>query len=291
MKAFGKIFSLALLLAAFQSQAQVWPGDVNNNGIVNNIDLLFMAEVINQVGPPRTPAEQNILWSEKTIDTPWPLTLSNGLNAAFADCDGNGIIGFDGGGPPFNEDTEAIQFNYGETHGAVTPDVFNLGSQGVDPPLFFGAPSFPIFEGGVGMLSLQLGTPSQPVDDFLAIAFSIEYNPDLINGGGFVLFFDGNDFGPPQSVVFHQDEDAGRIDAAMILLGPAMSGSGTLAEFFIVIEDNVMDFTTPELPTELKIKDVKIISSDLSELPIYADSTSITIFNDDIVKSQYGWGR
>lgn len=67
----------------------VWPGDVDNNGIVNNLDLLTIWPQLNAAGSKRHKLSNT--WSpNKSID--WYESTDNDINLKYLDCNGNGII-------------------------------------------------------------------------------------------------------------------------------------------------------------------------------------------------------
>ena len=85
----------------------VWPGDVNADGIVDYRDWVAMTLVFGYTGPARD--EQGTSFQGYPA-LPWNGQLPNGANIKHADADGNGIIDM--------ADFEAIEVNYGKTHGA-----------------------------------------------------------------------------------------------------------------------------------------------------------------------------
>ena len=81
---------LFLLVATTSLSAQdvVWPGDVNNNGVVNEADLLFLGLGFGETGPARkTPSS---VWDQQASPLPWATSAVPGLNSFLADCNGNG---------------------------------------------------------------------------------------------------------------------------------------------------------------------------------------------------------
>ncbi len=273
-------FGLLFWWGATECEAQVWPGDVNDNGIVNNIDLLYMGEAFFTFGPPRAPGEQGPDWEEKTIDMPWPEDFPNGVNHAFADCDGDGFV----------VDDYVIEQNYGLTHGTVIPDDFTTGTQGNDPPLFAEAAVASMFESSLAFLRINLGTPALTVSDMQGIAFTIRFDPDIFTDIS-AEFFPGEWIETDASdvlVVVNEDEDEGTIDVALRRIGNdtgGLSGFGEVALFFIVIEDNVVGMSDPSIETPISIEKVRLLDEDFNETPVYADTTLITILNDDPVTS------
>lgn len=105
-----------LLLAPLPVLSQILlPGDANNDGRVNHVDLLAIGLNFGQTGPARIPPAQGIDWTPKPFQ-PWPTTLpSTGINDAFSDCDGDGIVS--------PEDILALKLNYDSSHQLSQPPV------------------------------------------------------------------------------------------------------------------------------------------------------------------------
>ena len=79
----------------------VWPGDADNNGRVDQADIMPLGFYWNQTGEPRTNA--SLQWSAQTCPVPWIPEA-----ATCADCNGDGIVN--------HQDIMAIGFNWNETH-------------------------------------------------------------------------------------------------------------------------------------------------------------------------------
>lgn len=280
-------FCLFLVAGSVVINAQIWPGDVNNNGITNNIDLLWYGTVFGDLGPARGFSQQGIQWEDKNLTDLWGGDFPNGINHAFADCDGDGEVEF--------EDAFAITGNYNKTHGTVIPDVFEQGVEGVDPPLFFISNTAPtqIIEGNPVVFSVNLGTDAIPIDDFFGIAFTIRYDPTLFSSffGGGTFALDNNSWVglDIENVDFdHKDPVNGRVEVGIVRKNIGnVSGFGTLGNFFIVIEDHVVGISEPSLDTEIWIEDVRLVNDTLEETIVFADSITITILNDEIINSTH----
>ncbi|MFT4761073.1 MAG: hypothetical protein ACI9XO_003787 [Paraglaciecola sp.] len=226
------ILGVLLLLFAEMNAQLMWPGDVNNNGIVNHIDVLYLGNAIGTVGPPRTDATIN--WEGQTIRTLWAEEFSNGVNYAYADSDGNGIIS--------QEDFFlGIDSNYGFTHGVVISENFDLGVPDASPQLGFSEVSDPIIEGTIAGILLSFGTEDLPVEDFYGVAFSINYDLDIVQFGFFPFqnfegFDEGwldNDGGEPL-ISFRPNLTGNKIEVAITRTSgmPATSNFGDFGAFF-----------------------------------------------------------
>jgi hypothetical protein len=84
---------------------KVWPGDANNDDVVDISDFLYLGVGFGATGPARPLA--SIVWTGQCTDA-WSSTFPGGVNYAHADCNGDGVIGFD--------DTTAVFNNWGYVH-------------------------------------------------------------------------------------------------------------------------------------------------------------------------------
>ena len=280
------ISSLLLFLGQLQAQF-LWPGDINNNGEVNNVDLLYLGNAIGTIGPPRL--DTGIEWEPKEITTLWPQIFPNGVNYAYADCNGDGIINYD--------DFAAIEVNYNLTHGVVMPDDFEPGVPGVSPLLGFLPPFGPVFEGDVTLLPLFFGEEIMPVENFYGIAYTINYDPSIAFLE-FNPFFDSENFDEdwldidnpdPPLFSFQFDPVEGKIEVAISRIDGTASPDnfGAFGAFLIVIEDNVVGLGVDDIETELVISDIKLFDETGLSTPVLGDSIVLTIYNDDLVNDHH----
>ena len=83
----------------------VWPGDLNNDQIVNHHDLLALSLTIGQYGQQRPNANSN--WQgQPSFD--WGVIAANTNDLKHIDANGNGVIDL--------SDIQMIDFHYGKTH-------------------------------------------------------------------------------------------------------------------------------------------------------------------------------
>jgi hypothetical protein len=150
----------------------VWPGDVNSNGIVNNIDFLGLGLAYNAIGPARNLQSTNF---QPILASPWAGSFADGINYAHADCNGDGLVNF-------NYDAFPIFNHYNSTHGIVEPDLIIAG-MATDYAITFGdsMSSFNVLSGQNVEIPIHLGNFNQPIEDFYGIAFSIYVEPTFIN--------------------------------------------------------------------------------------------------------------
>ena len=247
--------SIGMLMGVTSLKAQqVWPGDVNNNGIVNNIDVLYWAFANGASGPNRTPPSS--AWAPQDLPELWAETFPDGQNFAYADCDGNGNINAN--------DLNVIKDNFWRTQSMVMLDEYFTGVIGQDPQLRMETPD-PITEPGAEEpVALGLGSEQMPIDSFFGIAFTLKFDtlnikPTTNMGGNAGVQLDIADpcwindpmgMGTNRSEVFMEVLDEYAVAQVAIYrgenAGPA-SGFGPVANFSIVMEDIIVGLVGLEL--------------------------------------------
>ncbi len=158
-----KTFFLCLFFLPNMLFAQILlPGDANNDGRVDHIDVLAIGLSFGQEGPPREPPFQNINWSPKPFEL-WPGALpGTAVNHGFSDCDGSGFINED--------DMAALKLNYDSMHQASQP-----------PPMPY-APPDTFFSSALPRLVFQFNKDTATVQDTLLLSISYEHPPGLPAG-------------------------------------------------------------------------------------------------------------
>ena len=267
-----QLFILSLLWAysVISFGQTVWPGDINNNGIVNGIDVLYAGIAYGNSGTLR-PAG-NDTWTAQTLGDFWTQNFLGGINYAYADCDGNGIIDED--------DIEVIEENFSLTHGVLIPDEYSNGTPQNDPLVKLMPQNSNIQAGQTAIFDLWLGDEDFPVQDFYGIAIAMNYNPD------FTLFdewefeeadnawYDPTDNESEKLLV--ADESSGKIELAITRINQqSISGAGKVGELSIVIEDIIFGLQADTM--NLQIESIRMIDKDFNTLPVVADSTFVII--------------
>jgi hypothetical protein len=224
----------------------IFPGDLNNDGTANYLDLLPLGVAYGQEGPPRPEATTE--WSAQE-NFPWPAFLPvSGVNLGFVDADGNGFID--------SLDIEAITLNYDSVQAAAIP-----------PPMPYLLPET-LFVTELPQLILrfepEIAAPGEqvrlildyivpdpsvflPEEVPLAIAFVLEFADSLIDEALTVI--EPNTASPDlmfvaataNSAQFWRSPPPGQIEFAAAGKGvPALAQSQILAEMLIVIEDMIL---------------------------------------------------
>ncbi|MBC7694316.1 MAG: T9SS type A sorting domain-containing protein [Burkholderiales bacterium] len=149
----------------------VWPGDVNNDGTADNLDVLEFGLHFGQMGPVRT--FQMNLWYALTANN-WTGTTTNGKNLAHSDCNGDGIINI--------ADTFAIYNNYGLTHAFKTAQTTT-----VNPQLSIVPDQSSVLKGTWGTASIYLGDATTSISNINGVAYTIDFDKTLIETNNIYL--------------------------------------------------------------------------------------------------------
>ncbi len=267
--------SLSALLPPAGAQS-VWPGDVNDNGIVNTADLLYLGVAFGATGPER--AVQGTDWEPFPLPSAWPQDFPNGLNFAYADCNGDGLVDED-------DIDDAIEDNFGLLHGVLTGDGYTAAAPGTGPRLRLAPSATLVEEGAVITVDLELGSPAMPVEQFYGISFLYSYEPELLAGDDGLDFEDETegswitDNEDELAVLQIDDEDnaTGEIGITRTNQLP-VSGFGKIASFSIVIEDIIVGLTVDTF--RMRIDSILLFDGQGGVMPAVTDTLEIIVARD-----------
>lgn len=153
----------------------VWPGDANNDGLANNLDILELGVRYASAGGQRIMVDNS--WYG--MDAPnWGTdTVSTGYNLNHADCDGNGFVDLD--------DTLAVNLNYGLSH-ALRPSIASGISTVGD--IYFGSPQAVYGNSELVEVDVFLGKNTNPLINFYGAAFTLNYTDNSLIQPGSMMF-------------------------------------------------------------------------------------------------------
>ncbi len=155
----------------------VWPGDNNNSGTVDIIDLLSLGLHFGASGSPRD--STSIRWmGHNSID--WTQTQVNNINVKYADADGNGIVN--------KEDKNAILVNYGKVQNVPDPLSENTLAVGTDFKLLLSKSGY--LPGETVKAELLAGDQANPIADLYGVAFKLGFNAGVVQSGSFLVRYD-----------------------------------------------------------------------------------------------------
>lgn len=214
-------------IVRFMSPNCVWPGDADNDGIANNLDILALGQSFDSTGSARPNA--SIGWNaEPSYD--WTDTLANGVNFTYSDTDGNGIVN--------DDDTLAIFQNYGFIHSRI-----GATAMAGDPLLYLDMSVLgagPVNVGDTVSLPIMLGVDTLPVSELYGIAFSLAYDTSLVQSGSVSISADMSWLGS-NLLKMHKDLPAQlMVDAGMTRTDQVeQSGFGRIGSFTFVMVDDI----------------------------------------------------
>ena len=256
---------LLMSLSLFSSvQAQctddcVWPGDLNANGIANNLDALAYGIAFGQTGPTRTDA--NTMWEGQTVENWGPSLPVLGADYKHVDADGNGVIDIN--------DQFVIAVNYNQTNENF---VELLGNNLPGDDLFLVPQNTEVAPGGSLIFDIHLGTEENPISDLYGIGFRIDIDTQYVQEVNFDFSesWVGTDddyfgFGKFSDEIDHAGVAVTRLD------GNTVSGFGKIAQVEIVIIDVVLGLeqdTTTCLPFPIEFKNVLAIDAEEGDLMV-----------------------
>ena len=246
------------LLFAWTTYAQpfVWPGDMNDNGIVNEVDILYWGSAYGSEGPARSNIDTSYIGYPLPSD--WAQFFNNGLNYLYADANGDGRVD--------DLDLTPIVNHFGMRNDAiVTSDAFPElpGAQATPISLTTQVNTFQnqklvIFE-------VNLGTVQQPVDSFYGFSFRLHYDTLFAKNGISANLAPENWIEQNEDdthLFIDDDRERGVASVAITRLDQqTVEGSGTLLRGIIAVEDIVL---SPERDTfTLEIDSVRLVGSSL----------------------------
>ena len=236
--------------------SEIWPGDVNFNAMADHFDILKMGLAFGAEGPARP--VQGIEWTSLEGDD-WDQQFENGLNFKHADCNGDGIV--DG------TDVVAIGLNYGETHDTPLPYV-NLGGGADDPPFFVDLPGgADMQQGNQFTAPVILGTADLPVNDLHGIAFTLEFDPGIIDPASVGIQYDPSWLGVVGVNLLAFDKkqvNEGKIHIAIARTDQNdVSGFGHVLAFI-----GIIDNLAGKEEIKVEIKDVRAVQGNEVVIPL-----------------------
>lgn len=248
----------------------VFPGDANSDGIVNITDVLYVGISYGAIGPLRndTSTAANFSPSVPWLQSNGVANLPSGINIQHSDCDGNGIID--------RQDVLVIGRNYNRRSNksgiAECVDVNDI-------PLYFTVPdSIPV--GTAVSVEVNLGNSQIPAQDVYGIAFSVNYDSELIEPGTLSLDYDNSLFGTQNEIIFLEKdiEDESKVETAVSRIDQTeQTIAGKIGTLNFVMEENLAQKTYLTAILNLSFADITLIKSDESTLPVcaYIDSSVV----------------
>ncbi|MEM9886948.1 MAG: T9SS type A sorting domain-containing protein [Bacteroidota bacterium] len=260
--------------------SDLWPGDTNSDGFVHHFDLLNIGLAYGAEGPARLEGTLDF----RAMDAPrWEQAFEDGVNYKHADTNGDGRVD--------ELDVEVIELNYGQNNAgndtdAPAPEV-DVEATENDPSIFVDLPETGDFPNGTAFsVPVILGSEDRSVESVYGIAFSIEYNPSVIDPNSLQLTIPDTWLGDTENdllMIQHSYPERGLIEVAISRTdGESVTGYGVIALMSGIIVDLVGLQTV-----SARVSKVKAISSDMNIIPIFPEErgTKITTSAHNLVES------
>ena len=243
----------------FVDSTCVWPGDANNNKVVEITDVLNIGIAYNDSGAKR--AYPNNLWTGQYCDN-WGKTFATGGDYKHADCNGDGVVD--------SLDMIAVAANWGDFH--LKTGSANIGSPS-DPPFYLKFSKSTYNTGDSVSADMVLGDSSKTLSNIYGFAFAYNYNPAFVQDKTVKVNFTNSWFGTPGKDMIsyvHNDTISGQLDVAVTRKDHKnVSGLGKIGNISFVTENTIAGKTVALTPAL-----AKLISFQETNIPVYLGTDS-----------------
>jgi len=218
------------------ANVNVWPGDLNNDKVVNVSDILPIGYYYNITGNKRPSA--NLSWTAQSSPF-WNYDKTHrskrGL-AVYADADGNGVINL--------ADLAAIGLNMAKTHTKQTIFQYpNLpANKAGDPDLTASFPDTFILKTTLPKtvtIPINLGSSSIPFKKLNGVAFNLFFNPKYVDPSSVSLDYSNTIFGTENADYIKQEDmdlPNGRIGIGLTRFNDAsLNGHGNIVNLTFTV--------------------------------------------------------
>lgn len=210
------------------SPDSVWPGDANNDKVVNLLDPLAIAVTYGNNGPTR-PNATNSWVGQYAPD--WAANIpATSTNQKYTDCDGNGTIGL--------SDLVPVASNWGLTHPKGGTQNKTTGV----PDLYFDVNGLQFIPGQTVSVPIMLGSSAQSMDDLYGLASRIALTIDggLPTSQATITTATSWLGTAANTLTFNKDLDNGTIDWAYARIDHQSAGSqhGQIATLTFTVPAN-----------------------------------------------------
>jgi SprB repeat/Secretion system C-terminal sorting domain len=250
----------------------VYPGDADNDGVANNLDLLPIALHNTATGTGRPSGSTQ--WTGQYCND-WSQNIQNTTtNLKYTDCDGDGTIAA--------ADTLVILQNYGQTHQRqpfiATPHnnspsiTCNFPTNNVLPTVF----PYTLQAG------IMIGDAASPATDIMGLAFTINYDPMAATSANMLLT--NLSWLGADSELYHltHDDGQGHLDIAVSRFdGAVRNGYGQVATVNFIIEDNVIGrgMNSTNYPFVVNVTGIKAINNQNMPKTVIGTQTQTVLDN------------
>jgi len=205
----------------------VWPGDVNNDNIVNMLDILPIGITAFSSGPARS--DDGFLFSDMEAIR-WEEEFVKGLDYAYADCNGDGMIN--------DIDIGRVMDLYSSTHLLKKKSSAKPVRSSAFPIMqcLFNEDS--VLDESTVYLNISLGDSLLGVNNLYGVAYSLFFDPAYVVDGSFVVDFYNSLLGLSVYNISYEFPSAGQLDVAIVKNDQNdTSGFGDVTGIKFILED------------------------------------------------------
>lgn len=263
----------------------VWPGDADRDLIANNKDILSIGVAYGSTGPIRDSISTDTLgyvWALQQVNTnwvgqwakSWGVKLSNGIDYKNVDCNGDGTIDVN--------DTIAVIKNYGRTHNFKEAEPVYINGL---PDLTFNFPMDTVNTGAGLSVPIILGTSFSPVNGVYGAAFTVSYDPTIIDTSEIGVSLNGSWLGTSGTnliSITRNFSSYGQMDIAIVRTNHQdVSGYGKIAELNLRLKDDMSGQPSGTVYKKLILETSKLRSINATEVivPLNIGKDSVIIKN------------
>jgi hypothetical protein len=245
----------------------VWPGDTDNDTKANNYDLLPIALAYGITGAARVGATNT--WSGQSSNN-WNIPLALGVLPNYKHIDCNGDASID------SLDVQAIRDNYARNYWRSS-GTSTSSSHSQDPPIYVDCDT--VREGEVHCMGINLGDPANEAVDAYAIAFTVNYDPLLVDSA--TITYGSSWLGTAQELISVEKDYStqGELETAVGRKNhQPITGNGRIGTVCFTIRDDILRRTQPDTVTmPVIISKVRFIDEKGNELPVNPQDGCLTI--------------
>jgi PKD repeat protein len=208
----------------------IWPGDVNNDLVVDQNDLLPIG-VLHGVAGYARPKKGNLWYGYPSFD--WQLSSPLLSNDKFADCNGDGIISM--------QDTLAVYQNFNSTHlNKISALPFQSS---INPDVSVKFNKIMYQNGDTVIADVHIGSAFNPQNNFYGASFKLNYDPSYAVPGTVKFTFNDSWIGKlnKRFIKFSKiRESLGLIDLSIVRISQTdTSGYGKIGTLKFVVSNTM----------------------------------------------------
>ncbi len=202
--------------------SDVWPGDANSDGVVDNLDVFELGLANGNTGPSRNPGGNTFV---SQFASNWSGSVSTGKNQCHADCNGDGVVNA--------SDNTAITANFLLGHAFKTQE-----ESAINPQLSIASEAI-ANAGQWNKAQILLGDSINTISQLYGIAFELNYDKTMIENDSVKLVYTNSFLNASgQNIEFQKNEiNAAKLYAAYVRGdGLNATGTGKVAEFYFKLK-------------------------------------------------------